>query len=170
MPQTTSYRTSSASSSDTSKDRSSSSSSCNSPLTKQPQTTTDSTLRNQLKDFNISTPPSRKRLARSINEKNDDTDNDIDEDTVSGSRSSRKSLFTADKICKGYDPEIISFFLNFPFQVFDLYHDLVNFVVSNNKLHSKSCAANFFLLVEKNIDQINKTCSNLQYDTFLQGM
>ena len=108
MPQTTSYHSSSGSTTD----RSSSSSSCNSPLNKHSQSRIDSPMRNQLRDFNISTPPPKKRPARSAKGKKDDTDEDVDDQSsiVSISHSSRKSLFIKEKICNGYDPKISSFF------------------------------------------------------------
>ena len=98
---------------------------------------------------------------------NDDTDEDVD--TVSLSHSSRESLFTKDKMCDGYDPKINNFYQNFPFQVIELYPERINFIVSNNKLHSKACADNCFMLIENHANKINKSCNNLQYDTFLQG-
>jgi hypothetical protein len=141
-------------------------SSCNSPLNST-KTNCDSPLRKELSNFNIATPPPKKRQAQSAR----DTDEDIDDDSssLSLSRSSRKSLFSKEKICNGYDPKMNKFFTNFPFQIFELFPDRVNFIISNNKIHSKACADNFFLLIENHADQINKTCNNLQYDTFLQG-
>ncbi len=110
----TSHSSSSSSSSNARSSSSSSSSSslCGSPLNNT-KTNCDSPLRRELSNFNIATPPPKKRPARSAREKNDDTDEDIDEDssTVSLSRSSRKSLFSKEKICNGYDPKIEQFFM-----------------------------------------------------------
>ena len=160
-------RSSSSSSSNTA----CSSSSSNSPI-HTTKTNFDSPVRKELDNFNISTKPARKRQARDQKEKNDDTEEDVDDDSSStlNSRSSRKSLFLKEKICNGYDPKIQNFFLNFPFQVLGLYPDRINFIVTDNKLHSKECAENFFLLIANHSDNSNKTCNNLHYDTFLQGI
>jgi hypothetical protein len=105
---------------------------------------------------------------------NDDTDADVDNDEAStvsnsNSHSSRRSLYTREHMCTGYDPNVESFFLNFPFQVVELYPEKVNFVISANKFHSKECAANCFFLKENSNNKINNSCNRLATDTFLQG-
>ena len=79
----------------------------------------DSPVRNEFSKCKISTPPAKKRLALCEKVTNDDTDEDVD--TVSlQSHSSRKSLFTKEKMCDGYDPKINNFYQNFTFQVIKL--------------------------------------------------
>ena len=83
----------------------SSSSSSNSPKHNN-KTNFNSPVRKELDNFNISTKSARKRQARSDKEKNDDTEEDIDEDSPTVSLNTRKSLFLKEKICNGYDPKI----------------------------------------------------------------
>ena len=96
-------------------------------------------------------------------------DMEQDESTVFNSHSSRKSLHIKDKVCEGYYADTQSIYLNFPFQVFDLFPEKINFVFCNNKFHSKICADNYYILIENSSNQVNQACNNLRYDNFLQG-
>ena len=109
-----------------------------------------------------------------INELNDALIEDYtenDEDTFLGSNSSnsRKKLFET-KVSQGYHPIKNNFCTRFSFQTHELHAERMIFVIEEEKFYSKICCSKpFFFNSNNETDQVNKTCSDLPFNSFLQG-